>query len=400
VNEGRNISRHAAAAGFVLALLANGSLMAQQPPAPPPAVGVAVATRQPITQSAEYTGRIQATNRVNLVARVSAFLDQVLFSEGTEVKKGDLLYRLEQGPFKADVQAKEASISQFKAQLKNAQLTLERAQTLLRTPAGQQSAVDVALANQLALQAQVLGAEAQLLQSKINLDYTEIRAPIDGKIGRTAVTVGNYVNTGTGVLTSIVSQDPMYVVFPVSTRTVIDLQSRAVKAPVIKVRLPDGRMYDQSGTLDFIDNSVAGNTDTMTLRGRLPNPKLVNGASNARELLDGEFVTVVLEAAQPVEALTVPRASVLSDQEGDYVYVVAADNKAQQRRVKLGQSTPAMAAITTGIVEGESVVVDGIQRVRPNQVVAPGPMAPRVQVPADAAPAAAAAPAAPPAATR
>jgi membrane fusion protein (multidrug efflux system) len=398
VNEGRSISRHAAAAGFVLALLANGSLMGQQPPAAPPAVGVAVATRQPITQSAEYTGRIQATNRVNLVARVSAFVDEVLFAEGTEVKKGDLLYRLEQAPFKADVLAKEASVAQFKAQLRNAQLTLDLAQSLLRTPAGQQAAVDLATSNQLSLQAQMMGAEAQLQQSRINLDYTEIRAPIDGKISRTAVTVGNYVNTGTGVLTSIVSQDPMYVVFPVSTRTVIDLQSRAVKAPVIKVRLPDGRMYDQSGTLDFIDNSVAGNTDTMTLRGRLPNPKLAKGASDARELLDGEFVTVILEAAQPVEALTVPRAAVLSDQEGDYVYVVAADNKAQQRRVKLGQSTPTAAAITTGIVEGETVIVDGIQRVRPNQLVAPGPMAPRVQVPANAAPAAA--PGTNPAATR
>ncbi len=119
--------------------LVGSSTRAQQSPAAPPAVGVVAAARQPITQSAEYTGRIQATNRVNLVARVSAFLDEVLFSEGTEAGEGDLLYRLEQGPFKADVQAKEATVNQFKAQLKNAQLTLDRAQSLLRTPAGQQS---------------------------------------------------------------------------------------------------------------------------------------------------------------------------------------------------------------------------------------------------------------------
>jgi membrane fusion protein, multidrug efflux system len=369
--------------------LVGSSALAQPSPAPPPAVGVVAAARQPITQSAEYTGRIQATNRVNLVARVSAFLDEVLFAEGTEVKKGDLLYRLEQGPFKADVQAKEATVNQFKAQLRNAQLTLERAQSLLRTPAGQQSTVDAALAAEAALRAQVMGAEGMLQQAHINLDYTEIRAPIDGKIGRTAVTVGNYVSTGTGVLVSIVSQDPMYVVFPVSTRTVIDLQNRAgdQKAPVIKVRLPDGRLYGQSGTLDFVDNSVAGNTDTMTLRGRLPNPVLVKSASGARELIDGEFVTVILAAADSVDVLAVPRAAVLSEQEGDYVYVVGADNKVQQRRVKLGQSTPLIAAIITGVQEGDNVVVDGIQRVRPGIAVSPGPAAPRVPVPASAAPA-------------
>jgi len=370
-------------------LLLAGTALAQQPPAPPPAVGVVAAARQPVTQSAEYTGRIQATNRVNLVARVAAFLDEVLFTEGAEVKKGDLLYRLEQGPFKADVQAKEATVNQFKAQLRNAQLTLGRGQALLRTPAGQQAAVDTAQANQLALEAQVQGAEGQLQQARINLDYTEIRAPIDGKIGRTAVTAGNYVSIATGVLTSIVSQDPMYVVFPVSTRTVIDLQNRTgpQKAPVIKVRLPDGRLYASSGTLDFIDNSVAGNTDTMTLRGRLANPVLAASADGARELVDGEFVTVILAAADAVDVLGVPRAAVLSDQEGDYVYVVGADNKVERRRIRLGQSTPLVAAVITGLKEGENVVVDGIQRVRPGAIVAPGPAAPRVPVPASAAPA-------------
>lgn len=379
------------AALLATALLAAGTVEAQQPTAPP-AVGVAPATKQSITQATEYTGRIQSTNRVNLVARVSAFLDKIFFAEGTEVKKGDLLYRLEQGPFKADLQAKQAAVDQYRAQLKNAQLTRERAQTLLKGPAGQQSAYDSALAAELALQAQVKGAEAQLAQSQINLDYTEIHAPIDGKIGRTAVTVGNYVNSNTGFLTSIVSQDPMYVVFPVSTRSVIHLQSTRnleSKPMVIKLRLPDTRIYGQTGTLDFIDNTVTLNTDTMTVRGLIPNPKLANSPSGARELVDGEFVTAIVEDPEPLETLTVPRAAVLSDQQGDYVYVVGSDNKAQQRRIKLGQSTPLVAAVLTGLNEGDNVVVDGLQRVRPNMVVAPGPMAPRVQPPAGTTPAAA-----------
>jgi membrane fusion protein (multidrug efflux system) len=380
-----------------LTVLATAPAIAQQPPAKPPAVGVVAVQRKPLIQSTEYVGRIQATDRVNLVARVAAFLEQRLFIEGAEVKKGDLLYRLEQGPFQADLQAKQAAIAQFKAQLQNAVLTLARARALLSTPAGQQSTVDAALANQLALQAQVQGAEAQLAQSQINFDYTEIRAPIDGKIGRSAVTAGNYVTPNSGVLTAIVSQDPMYVVFPVSVRTVIDLRQRygdkgGFKAIIVRIRLPDGRIYDRTGHLDFVDNSASGNTDTITLRGALPNPLLADGMrgdGTARELVDGELVTVILEDVQPLQALTVPRAAVLSDQVGDYVYVVDADDKAQQRRVQLGQSTPALAAVTTGLSEGENVIVEGIQRARPGQPVSPGPASAQITAPVTSSPAAA-----------
>jgi membrane fusion protein, multidrug efflux system len=369
------------ALGVLLALVfvAASPVWAQMPGGAPPAVGIAPAKRQAITESTEYTGRIMATERVNVVARVSAFIDEVLFKEGTEVKKGDMLYRLEQGPFRADVQAKEAAVSQFKAQLLNAQAVLGRSQTLLKGPAGQQSAVDLALANEQALQAQVLAAEAQLQQAKINLDYTEIRAPIDGKIGRTAVTAGNYVGPNTGVLVSIVSQDPMFVVFPVPTRTAVELQANSAEKRsddlLIRVRLPDGKMYDHVGAFDFVDNSVAGNTDTMILRGVIANPRLTRFRGGIRALVDGELVTVILEGSEKTEALTVPRTAVLSDQEGDYVYVVGADNKALQRRVKLGQSLPAYATVLSGLTEGENVIVDGIQRVRPGQVVAPGPAA-------------------------
>jgi membrane fusion protein, multidrug efflux system len=354
----------------------------------PPAVGVVAAKRQSITESTEYTGRIQSTQRVNVVARVSAFIDEVLFKEGAEVKKGDLLYRLEQGPFKADVQAKEAAVEQFKAQLQNAQAVLGRSQTLLKGPAGQQSAVDVALANEKALEAQVLGAEAQLQQAQINLAYTEIRAPIDGKIGRTSVTAGNYVSPSTGTLVSIVSQDPMFVVFPVPTRTALDLQSKSADKraddQLIRVRLPDGKMYDHVGALDFVDNTVGGNTDTMILRGVIKNPRLTRFRGGIRALVDGELVTVILEDTDKTEAIAIPRAAVLSDQEGDYVYVVGADNKATQRRVKLGQSTGPYAAILSGLTEGENVIVDGIQRVRPGQAVSPAPAS--AQLPSTAGP--------------
>ncbi|HJT08290.1 MAG TPA: efflux RND transporter periplasmic adaptor subunit [Stellaceae bacterium] len=369
----------------------------------PPAVGVVAAARKPITQSSEYIGRIQAKDRVNIVARVAAFLDKVYFTEGAEVKSGDPLYRLEQGPFQADVQAKQASVAQFKAQLQNATVAYGRAKALLSTPAGQQSAVDLALANQQSLQAQVQNAEAQLQVSQINLGYTDIRAPIDGKIGRTAVTQGNYVSPGSGTLATIVSQDPMYVTFPVSARVVLDLRQRYADkggfgAAVVKVRLPDGRIYNQTGAIDFVDNTIAGNTDTITLRGTIANPVLASGAG--RELVDGELVTVILEDATPVEAIAVPRAAILSDQRGDYLYVVGADDKAEQRRVKLGQSSPTLAVVTSGLSEGENVIVEGVQRARPGEKVAPGPASPAASAVSGAAPASQGAPAAAPAAPR
>jgi membrane fusion protein, multidrug efflux system len=374
-------SRLLVAAAVSLAPLA---VRAQQPAPKPPAVGVVPVVLSPITPSSEYIGRIRATDRVNLVARVAAFLETRSFTEGEEVKQGEPLYRLEQGPFQADVDAKEAVINQYKAQLQNADLTVARAKTLLNTPAGQQSTYDAALAAQLSLRAQIVGAQAQLDQSKINLGYTDIRAPIDGKIGRTAVTAGNYVTPNSGVLATIVSQDPMYVVFPVSTRSAMALQQSAsakggFKSIVVKLRLPDGRTYNQNGALDFLDNTVSAETDTIMLRAVVPNPVLMTDSTGltARELVDGELVTAIVEDAQPTEALTVPRAAVLTDQSGDYVFVVGEDNKVEQRRIQLAESspTPRLAVVQSGLNQGDRVVLEGLQRVRPGQLVSPGPAA-------------------------
>jgi membrane fusion protein (multidrug efflux system) len=354
----------------------------------PPAVGVVEPTKQPVTEASEFLGRIAATNRVNVVARVTAFLEKRLFNEGAEVKTGDELYRLERGPFEADLASKQALVAQLLATLENAKLTTERARTLLGGPAGQQSTYDAALANERSLEAQVQAARAQVQSSQINLNYTDIRSPIDGKIGRTAVTEGNVVGPQSGVLTTIVSQDPMYVVFPISVRQALELRERyvprgGISAVVIKLRLPDGRLYDPTGKVDFVDNTVAQSTDTVTVRGVVSNAILQN-LSNAsggpvRELTDGEFVTVLLEGVQPVEVLAIPRAAVLSDQQGDYVFVVGPDNKAEQRRIQLGQSTPAMAAVISGLSPGDKVVVEGLQRVRPGQPVSPSPASPQIQ---------------------
>jgi membrane fusion protein (multidrug efflux system) len=249
------------------------------------------------------------------VARVTAFLEKRDYIEGAEVKTGDLLYQLERGPFEADLAAKKAQVAQLQATLVNAKLTTDRARTLLGGPAGQQSTYDAAVANQQSLEAQVQAAQALVDLSQINLNYTRIQSPIDGKIGRTAVTEGNVVSPSSGNLTTIVSQDPMYVNFPISVREALTLRDRYVsrggfKAVVIRIRLPDGRLYDKVGQLDFVNNTITQNTDTITLRGTIPNPFISDskGQGTIRELTDNEFVAVLLESAEPVEVLAVPRA--------------------------------------------------------------------------------------------
>ena len=360
--------------------------MAQPAPSAAPAVGVVTVQRQPMTDSYQFNGRIEAINSVNIVARVSAFLDKQLFTEGIDVKKGDLLYVLEQPPYQAAVDVQKAAVAQGQAQLENDNISLWRAQELVKKNSGTQQALDSAQATQRSAAAQLQAAQAQLETAQINFGYTEIRSPIDGRIGRSSVTIGNTVGPNSGVLTTVVSQDPMYVLFPVSTRRAIELREEYAErggfdAVKVRLRLPDGRLYDQIGKVDFINNAIAQDTDTVTVRGVIPNPVLASqtaGGVNLRELIADEFVTVLLESVNPKQVIAVPRAAILSDQEGSYVYVVDDQNIARQRRVRLGEMTPEKAGIVEGLKEGEQVIVEGVQRARPNAPVTPAPVAPVV----------------------
>ena len=353
-----------------------------QTPGGPPAVGVVTAEPASITESSEFTGRVQATGRVSLTARVTAFMEQRLFVEGTEVNAGDILYRLERGPFEADVARQEALVADISAKLANATSQLNRAQTLLQSQAGNRVNVDDATTAQRSAAAQLSGAQAALRQARINLDYTEIKAPIAGQISRTSVTPGNVVSPSTGALASIVSQDPMYAVFPVSVRVLSELRTRyagkgGLNAVRVRLKLPDGTRYDQPGKIDYVDPSVAPGTDTILIRTSIANP--VRGTAEPgrpvdRLLTDGAFVTVTVEGIEPVKALGVPRAAILTDQGGSYVYVVGAENKVERRNVQLGQSTPSLAIVSSGLKLGETVVLEGLQRVRPGIQVNPGPI--------------------------
>ena len=379
---------------LALTLIVPFAAQAQPAPGGPPAVGVVRAERQQITQTDEFIGRIQAVGRVALVARVTAFLEKREFVEGAEVKQGDLLYLLEQPPFKAQVDADVASVAQLEAQHVYAEQQLARGRSLLSSPAGQQQQVDQDVANERSLAAQVGAAVAQLQQAQINLGYTEIRAPIDGAITTTAVTEGNVVSPTSGTLATLVSQDPMYVSFPISSHSAVDLRDRYAKkgfgAVLIRLRLQTGKLYGQEGHLDYVSPIVDQTTDTVNFRGVIPNPVLPGmkaGDPGSRELADGEFVTVLLEGVQPILVLGIPRAAVLSDQQGDYVLVVDAQSKAQERRIQLGQSTPSTAVVTNGLKEGELVISQGIQRARPGEPVSPSPASPPPSTSPEGAPA-------------
>lgn len=378
------MKRHLAAA-LVLILAGAQPAAAQFGPQGPPAVGVMTAERRPITETTEFVGRVEATDRVNIRARVTGFIQERLFREGSDVNEGDVLYRLERAPFEAQLEQAQASLASAQAQLENARVALTRARDLRATGAGTQVALDNAQAQERTASAQVLSAQAAVRVAEINLGYTEINAPIAGQIGRTNLTIGNVVGPDAGVLATIVSQDPMRVAFTVSQRTALDLRNRfegrgGPDAVRVRIRTTDGRMYGESGRVDFVDNQIDRNTDTILVRARIPNPiRRVSDSETPvtpRELIDGQFVTVFLEGAEPVLTITLPRAAVLQDQQGAYVFVVGEGNVAQRRNVVLGRSSGQTAVIESGLEGGETVVVEGIQRVRPGQPVNPAPAGP------------------------
>jgi len=372
-------------AGLLAALLLHAVPVAAQPgPQGPPAVGVITAERRPITETTEFIGRVEAIDRVDLRARVTGFLQERLFREGQEVTAGQVLFRLERAPFEAEVARAQAQVAAAEAELNNATIALNRARELVRTQAGTQARVDDATAAQRSAQAQVLGAQAQLRVAQINLGYTEITAPFAGKVGRSNFSPGAVVGPDAGALATVVSQDPVRIAFPVSLRTGLELRERyegrgGVDAVRVRVRLVSNQIFGEAGRIEFIDNQVNRDTDTLLVRARIANPPInpaANGGETDRRLIDGMFVTVFVEGVEPVQAVVIPRAAVLQDQGGNFVFVVVAQNRAERRVVTLGRSIGDQVVVEAGLQGGETVITEGVQRVRPGQPVQAAPAAP------------------------
>ena len=349
--------------GFRTALvvfLLNSPAVAQQQPTTAVPVRVAKAERRPIAQSGEYVGRVEAVSRVEIRARITGFLETVLFKEGDLIKEGAPLYRIEKGLFEAQVRQAEGALERSKAAKALSALQLSRAEDLVQKEAGTLVARDQARAQDQQAEGAVMADEANLATARINLSYTDIVAPITGKVGRTNITKGNVVSPESGPLTVIVSQDPMYVTFPVSQRDFLREQAagRQVDISNVKARLrfADGRTYQQEGSINFVDVQVDRNTDTILVRATFPNP--------ASMLVDGQFVRIKVESGTSEEKVVIPQAALIADQEGVYVFAVE-DGKATVKRVKPGSTTDTGVVIEQGLSGGELVIVDGLLLVRP-----------------------------------
>lgn len=346
---------------------------AQAPPAAVP-VGTVVASRVNVTPAEQFVGRIEAVNRVEIRARVTGYLQAVLFKEGDLVKEGTPLFQIEREPFEAAVQQAQGALIKAQGQYANAEVRLQRAEELLKSHTASVAERDQRRAEAETAKGNVVTAMANLAAARVDLSYTDIRAPITGRIGRSSVTKGNVVGPDHGVLALIVSQDPIYVVFPVSERQLLDLRRQGqvtAVARTVRVLFADGSSYDQTGTIDFIDVTVNRETDTVALRAVLPNPNNV--------LVDGELVRVSVETAKPVEKVLVPQAALIADQQGIYVFIVM-DGKAEVRRVKLGGEKGADAIVDEGLSGGEQVVVQGLQSLRPGSPVSAAPVPPTGQI--------------------
>jgi membrane fusion protein (multidrug efflux system) len=340
---------------------------AQQTPPTAIAVGTVAAERKAIARSGVFVGRVEAVQRVEIRARVTGYLDEVLFKEGDLIKEGTPLYRIEKGLFEAAVTAAEAAIERSKAAKILTELQLRRAQELLDKTSGTIVARDQAVAADEQAKGQLMGDEANLATAKINLGYTNIVAPIAGKVGKTNITRGNVVDPGSGVLTVIVSQDPMYVSFPISQREYLSESKRKASVDLIKarIRFSDGKTYGEIGEINFVDVSVNRSTDTILVRATFANP--------VGELIDGQLVQVVLDSGTPEEKIVVPQAALIADQAGTYVFV-AEDGKAVVKRLKIGAEVGADVVVDQGLNGGEAIIVQGLQALRPGAPVQAAPL--------------------------
>ena len=338
--------------------------------APPPSVGVQVVSQRGVNRAFEFVGRIKAVNEVELRARVEGFLEKVLFTEGQHVKVGQLLYQIEKVQYQAEVDRIRANIAIDEAELTNAQLQYDRSLDLSTRNFGTQATVDTNKAKLADAKGKLLFDKAALLQAEANLDYTDIRSPIDGRIGRIRHTLGNLVNPASGALALIVSQDPIYLEFPVSVRdlhTIRDARRDAsgvagVLAKIdIRIRLSDGEEYPHSATWNFTQPRVDRQTDSLIIRATLPNPDGI--------LEDGEFVTVIIREKAEEQRLVVPQAALQVDQSGYYALIVDKQHKVVERRVTTGPNEGAGVVVVSGLEAGDHIIVDGIQKVRPGQIV-------------------------------
>lgn len=372
---------------------------AQTAPAETPSVTVAAIESKNVAPSAKFVGRIEAINSVDLKARVQGFLTSVDFVEGAQVDKSQKLFTIEKAPYEAalseakgQLAAANASVAAAQAKLTNAQLQLDRQTELLKGKNASQATVDQATATRDEAAADVQSAQAQVEQGKanvqtaeLNLSYTEIDAPIAGRMGKSVYTEGALVGPDSGTLATVIQLDPIRAVFSIPSSDYVRVTEDRVQAGtappakgtakgaestddpeagfVPELVLPTGKPYESKGTIAFIDNQIDAQTGTVRIYANFPNPQEL--------LLPGQFVTAVVRSKREQRLPVVPLAAVQQTRDGQSVYVVDSDNRAQLRTIETGQQVGDGLAVTKGLQEGELVIVQGLQKVKAGMTVNP-----------------------------
>ena len=359
---------------WVLAALATGlGLFAcsEDPPPPPvPQVVVDTVRLEPYQPKSVFVGRLAAKDDVTLRAKVSGYLLTRDFSEGELVEAGDVLYTLDPSEYQAALSKAKAELAAARANQANAERNYNRGRELLPRGAISQLEMDNLTAQKLDADARIEAAQAQVESAEVNLGFTTIKAPISGRIGRSQVSPGDLVGPSSGDLTSLVSVDPIEVMFQVPEATyVAEVRKRVDANPSasdlrgieVILELGNGITYPEVGQVDYFGNRIDTNTGTMEARARIPNPFGL--------LVPGQYVRVTLQDTRLDEALFVPLAAVQADQQGAFVLIVDGDSTVARRNVELGERVEDQVMVLAGLEVGDRVVVRGLQQVRPGMPV-------------------------------
>lgn len=348
--------------------------------APAPSVVVAPVVEREVKSHSTFVGRTVAVDYVELSAQVEGYLAERLFTEGQLVQPGDLLFTIDPGSYEAKVESAEASVAKAQASVTENSSQLDRTKELFATQDVSQARLDQDTASFLQAQADLQVAQAELKEAQVDLDFTRIMAPIAGQIGIANYTIGNLITSSSDPLATITSLDPIYVTFTVTERDILEVKRQRIeqgedatfdtldgldRLVVPKVELPDGTMYDESGVIDFVDNSVDPRTGTVTIRAVFPNPHVL--------LSPGQFVSVVIESREATKRMVVPQAAVQEDQQGPFILVVNTQNQVETRQIQVGATEGTDWIVTSGLKVGESVIVEGLQKVRAGVAVNPVP---------------------------
>ena len=382
-----NLPVLALAASLAIAIVAAGcdSQAAASAAAPPaPEVSVAQVLSKQVRQWDEFTGRVSAVETVELRPRVSGYVERVAYEEGQDVRKGDLLFVIDQRSYRAELDRAVANLERARSEARLAKTQDARAQSLIEAKAISREEFETRKATTSQSNAAVRAAEAAVASARLDLQFTQVRSPIDGRAGRAMVTTGNLAQADSTLLTTLVSLDPVHVYFESDEQTYLRYNQlardgdRAKANNAVRVGLANEQGYPHAGTVDFTDNQVDPRTGTIRARAVLPNPD--------RVFTPGLFARVQLEGSDRAGAMLIDDKAVLTDQDRKYVYVLGPKNTALRKDVVLGRMADGLRVVTSGLAANDKVIVHGVQKVFfPGMPVAPktiamGAPAPGTQV--------------------